>query len=152
MIDPKYYPFVGITVVIAIVGLMYYMGVFSSKDNRTNIGAAQRQSIIANRSMLNNQANRKEHFETAPFNRSGVGRPTLFTERGYSQPGYFSGNTFTKRGPDEPRIEFGEGEDRFSANTFARAEFNKIGASSKFDKPFSMNNPRPVMKAYASKK
>tara|TARA_B110001450_G_scaffold125345_1_gene117963 strand:- start:4381 stop:4836 length:456 start_codon:yes stop_codon:yes gene_type:complete len=150
MIDPAMKPFVAIAVIIAIVGLMYFMGVFSSNDTRENTGDVQRQSVTMNKSRLTNQANRKEHFETAPFNRSGVGRPTLFTERG-SQPGYFSGNTFAQRGPDEPRIEFGEGEDRLSANTFARTEFKKIGASSRFDKPFSMNNPRPIKQAYASK-
>lgn len=133
MIDPKYYPFVGITVVIAIVGLMYSMEVFSSKDKRTNIGAAQRQSIIANRSRLNNQANKKKHFEDAAFTKSKVQRPTLFTNIEREGP-LFAANTFRKRDPNEERIEF-----------------DKIGASSRFDKPFSMNNPRPVMKAYASK-
>jgi len=136
MIDPKYYPFVGITVVIAIVGLMYFMGVFSSKDERTNIGATQRQSIIANKSMLTNQANRKNHFENAAFKNSRVGRPSLFTNRARrtSQP---AASTFQRRGP---------------ANLPSRPELNKIGASSNFDRPFSMNNPRPVMKAYASKR
>ena len=136
MIEPKYYPFVGITVLVAIAGLMYFMGVFSSKDKRTNTGATQRQNIIANRSMLTNQANRKNHFENAAFKNSGIGRPTLFTNRA-RRASQTPAGTFQRRGP---------------ANFSSRTEFNKIGASSKFDKPFSMNNPRPVMKAYASKR